>query len=176
MSLRTLDIATIAIFSALWTVLNLTVGPLGFTIFRLPVFCDLSVYLTLLLATWASGRRGVPSMVGLIGALIVLALRPASTQMFGFLASAVLFDALMTICNHEVRLKPLNVAVSLIATAASAYFAGVVIGVVFMGGSLEWAFTIWGVWHLIGGLIGLAVALLVIGFLEKAGVRGFGSV
>ena len=106
-----MDIATIAIFSALWAVLNLTVGPLGFTIFRLPIFCDLSVYLTLLLATWAS-VEGVPSMVGLVGALIVLALRPTSTHMFGFLASAVLFDALMTLCNHEVRLKPLNVAES----------------------------------------------------------------
>ena len=125
-----MDIATIAIFSALWAVLNLTVGPLGFTIFRLPIFCDLSVYLTLLLATWASGRRCVPSMVGLVGALIVLALRPASTHMFGFLASAVLFDA----------------------------------------------FIVWGMWHLVGELIGLAVALLVIGFLEKAGVKGPRSV
>ena len=45
-----------------------------------------------------------------------------------------------------------------------------------MGRSLEWAFIVWGMWHLVGGLIGLAVALLVIGFLEKAGVKGPRSV
>lgn len=64
MGLKTVDIATIVVFSAIWAVLNLTVGPLGFTLFRLPIFCDFAVYFTLLLATWTSGRAGVPSAVG----------------------------------------------------------------------------------------------------------------
>lgn len=166
------DIAIIAVFSAMWTVLNLTVGPLGFTLFQLPIFCDFSVYFTLLLATWASGKIGTPSAVGVVGALIVLALRPSSTQMIGFLASAFLFDALMTLCKHEIRFKPYSIAIASIATIVSAYFAGVVIGTVFMSKTLEWALTFWGVWHLIGGVIGLVIALPVLGILERAGLKG----
>ncbi|MEM1589535.1 MAG: hypothetical protein QXZ68_03880 [Candidatus Bathyarchaeia archaeon] len=176
MKLKPVDIATIAIFSALWAVLNLTVGPLGFTLFQLPIFCDFAVYFTLLLATWASGKALVPSAVGLIGALIVLAMRPASTQMIGFLASAILFDVLMTLCRHEIRFKPYNMTVASTATLISAYFAGVVIGAVFMGRSLEWALTFWGVWHLIGGVLSLIIAIPVIGVLEKAKVKGVKSV
>ena len=81
MHFKPLDIAIIAVFSAMWAVLNLTVGQVGFTLFQLPIFCDFSVYFTLLLATWASGKMGIPSAVGIIGAIIVLAMRPASTQM-----------------------------------------------------------------------------------------------
>lgn len=176
MPFKPVDIALIAVFAAMWVVLNLTVGPLGFALFRLPIFCDFSVYFTLLLATWASGKIGAPSAVGAMGALIVLAARPGSTQMIGFLMSAFLFDALMTLCRHEIHIKPYNIATAALATAASAYFAGVVIGTVFMGGSLEWALTFWGVWHLIGGIIGLIVAIPVIGILERAHVKGMKSV
>lgn len=172
MGLKTVDIATIVVFSAIWAVLNLTVGPLGFTLFRLPIFCDFAVYFTLLLATWTSGRAGVPSAVGLVGALIVLAVRPGSTQMIGFLASAILFDVLMSLCKHKIVFRPYNITVAAIATMISAYFAGVVIGTVFMSRSLEWALTFWGVWHLIGGVISLIVAVPVVGVLERAKVKG----
>ena len=172
MRFKPLDIAIIAVFSAMWVVLNLTVGPVGFTLFQLPIFCDFSVYFTLLLATWASGKTGIPSAVGIIGAIIVLAMRPASTQMIGFLASAILFDGLMAFCKHEIGLKPYSMAVATLSTMISAYFAGVVIGTVFMGKSLEWALTFWGPWHLVGGVIGLVVAIPVIGALERAKVKG----
>ncbi|MBS7615680.1 hypothetical protein KEJ45_00560 [Candidatus Bathyarchaeota archaeon] len=168
MHFKPLDIASIAIFSAIWAVLNLTLGRLGFTLFQLPIFCDLSVYLSLLLATWVSGKTGTPSAVGVIGAMIVLTIQPSSTQMIGFLTSAIIFDALMIFCKHRISIKPYNMAVATIATMISAYFAGVVIGTVFMGRSLEWALTFWGVWHLIGGIIGLIIAIPVIGALEKA--------
>jgi len=175
MPFKPVDIATIAIFSAMWAILNITVGPLGFRLFHLPIFCDFSVYFTLLLATWASGKTGIPSVVGAIGAIIVLAMNPASTQIIGFLASAILFDALMTLCKHEIKLKPYNIAVATAATIISAYFAGVIIGTVFMGRSLDWVLTFWGVWHLIGGVISLIIALPVIGALERANVRGVKS-
>lgn len=175
MPLKPVDIAITAVFSAMWAILNITVGPLGFTLFRLPIFCDFSVYFTLLLVTWASGKTGIPSMIGVIGSIIVLAIRPASTQMIGFLASAILFDFLMTICKHKISFKPYNMAVATIATIISAYFAGVVIGTVFMGRSLDWSLTFWGVWHAIGGIISLIIALPVIGALERAKVKGIKS-
>lgn len=63
-----------------------------------------------------------------------------------------------------------------IATMISAYFAGVIIGAIFMGRSLEWALTFWGVWHLIGGIISLIIFIPLVGVLEKAKVREIKSV
>ncbi|MBS7647856.1 MAG: hypothetical protein QXK93_01285 [Candidatus Bathyarchaeia archaeon] len=173
---KPVDIAIIAVFAAMWAVLNLTIGPLGFTLFQLPIFCDFSVYFTLLLAVWVSGRIGTSSAIGVIGALIVLAIRPSATQMIGFMASAILFDVLMTLCKHEIRLKPYNMAIACAATIISAYFAGIIIGTIFMKMSLEWALTFWGIWHLIGGAIGFMVAVPVIVSLERTGVRGIKGV
>jgi|YelNatPaOPRAMG01_1025707.scaffolds.fasta_scaffold02171_10 hypothetical protein len=178
MHFKPVDIATIAIFSAMWAILNLTVGPLGFTLFGLPILCDFSVYFTLLLATWVSGKMGTPSAVGVIGAIIVLAMRPASTQMIGFLVSAFIFDALMALCRHKILFKPYNIGIASIATVMSAYVAGVIIGTIFMNPPrpLEWALTFWGVWHLVGGIIALLVALPAIGTLERVGVKVIKSV
>jgi len=174
MYFKPVDIAVIAIFSAMWAILNLTVGPLGFTLFGLPILCDFSVYFTLMLATWVSGKMGTPSAVGVIGAMIVLAMRPASTQMIGFLVSAFIFDALMVLCKHKICFKPYNIGIASIATVVSAYVAGVIIGTIFMTPPrpLDWALTFWGVWHLVGGIIALIVALPVIGALERAGAKG----
>ncbi len=172
MHFKPVDIAIISVFSAMWVVLNIILGPIGFRLFQLPIFCDFSVFLTLLLATWASGKMGTASAVGAIGAIIVLAVNPSSTQMIGFLASAVLFDVLMLFNKHKISFKPYSLCVAAFATAISAYIAGVVIGTIFMGRSLEWALTFWGVWHLTGGIISVVIAIPVIGVLERANVKG----
>lgn len=171
MHFKPVDIAIISVFSAMWVVLNLTLGQVGFRLFQLPIFCDFSVFLTLLLTTWASGKMGTASAVGAIGAMIVLAVNPSSTQMISFLASAILFDVLMLLNKHKISLKPYSMGVAAFATTISAYIAGVVIGTNFMGRSLEWALTFWGVWHLTGGIISIAIATPLIGVLEKANVK-----
>ncbi|MGQ9539112.1 MAG: hypothetical protein ACUVTE_05995 [Candidatus Bathycorpusculaceae bacterium] len=114
---------------------------------------------------------GTASAVGAIGATIVLTVNPSSTQMIGFLASAILFDVLMLPNKHKINLKPYSMGVAAFATAISAYIAGVVIGTIFMGRSLEWAMTFWGVWHLAGGIISIAIAIPLIGVLERANVK-----
>lgn len=166
-----LDIALISIFCALWTALNLTLGRLGFAWFGLPIFCDFAVFFTLLLLTWATGKFGTASITGIIGSIIVLMLT-ASSHILGFAASAILFDLLMTISHHKINNKIFNLATAALATLTSAYFAGVIIGVLFTPNkTLEWALTFWGGWHLVGGIIGAAVTLPIIGVLEKANVR-----
>jgi cobalt/nickel transport protein len=169
------DVALVGVFCALWVVLNLYVGPLGFQLWRLPILCDFSVFFTLLLTTWATGRFGTASMVGIIGAIIVLMLR-SSPHMIGFALSAILFDALMFASKHEINPKPKHLATTIFATTTSAYLAGVIIGIFFSNKTLEWAtiewaLTFWGVLHLLGGILGLAITLPVIGALEKANVR-----
>jgi len=171
----TVDIALIGVFCALWATLNLTLGPLGFAWFGLPIFCDFAVFFTLLLATWATGMFGTATVVGIIGSLVVFLIR-ASPHIIGFAVSAMFFDVLMLASHHKIDGKSYNMIIASLATALSAYFAGVVIGTFFTNNPLNqttlgWALTIWGGWHLIGGIISLAITLPIIGILEKANVR-----
>jgi len=171
----TVDIALAGVFSALWATLSLTLGRLSFVWFRLPILCDFAAFLTLLLVTWATGKFGIASLVGILGSLIVLLFNP-SPHMIGFAASSVLFDVLMLANRHRLNTEIRNMAIAALMTAISAYFAGLVIGVFFMGKpldgtTLQWALTVWGVWHLVGGVIGIVTALPIIAILEKAHVR-----
>ncbi len=172
---KAVDIALISVFCALWATLNLTLGPLGFAWLMLPIFCDFAVFFTLLLAVWATEKFGAASLVGIIGSIIILLIR-ASPHIIGFASSAILFDVLMSANHHKLNAKAYNIAIAALVTAASAYFAGVVIGVFFMNKPLdwktfEWALTFWGGWHLIGGIMSITITLPIIGILEKANVR-----
>jgi hypothetical protein len=173
--LISVDIVLVSVFSALLVILNLTLGPLGFAWFGLPIFCDFSVYFTLLLATWITGRFGVASTVGIIGSIIIYLLR-ASPYIMVFAASAILFDILMLANHHRLDRKAHSVFIAAFATVLSAYFAGIIIGDLFSNMALDqatliWALTIWGELNLIGGIISIVIALPIIGVLEKAGVR-----
>ncbi|MGQ9624679.1 MAG: hypothetical protein ACUVT9_04840 [Candidatus Bathycorpusculaceae bacterium] len=166
----TVDVALIGVLSALWATLNMTIGRLGFTWFNLPIFCDFAVFFTLLLTVWIIGKFGAASIVGVIGSIIYMLILP-STHIIGFTISSVLFDVLMFASTHRINLKIRDMTIAALATAISAYFAGVVIGTIFMGRPMEWALTFWGGWHLVGGLIGAIIALPTIGVLERANVR-----
>lgn len=168
----TKDLAAIILFCPLYALLNLYFGPIGFALLQLPIFCDISVFLPLLLATWLTNKFGSTSLVGVIGSLIVLSARPGSTQMLGFAVAAILFDVFMTVNRHKISLNTYSIVTTTIMTAVSAYLAGVIIGAIIMGRSLYWALTFWGPWHLVGGIMGLAIAFPVIGALEKANVKG----
>jgi len=118
-----LDLALVSVFCALWVTLNLTLGPLGFSLFKLPIFCDFSVFFTLLLVTWATGKFGTASLVSIIGSIIVLMLRP-SFHIIGFAASGILFDLILLVSRHKIYLKAKHMAIAGLATIVSAYFAG----------------------------------------------------
>lgn len=171
----TVDIALIGVFSALWATLNLTIGKMGFAWTRLPIFCDFSVFFTLLLTVWIVGKFGAASVVGVIGAIIVSFPAP-SAHLIGLAASSVLFDALMLGNKHKIRLKIRDMAVAVLVTAASAFFAGITIGIFFTGNqineaTMQSALTFWGWWHLVGGIMSAIITLPIIGALEKANVR-----
>lgn len=171
----TVDIALVSVFCALWVVLNLTLGPLGFSLFSLPIFCDLAVFLTLLLVIWATEKFGAAILVGIIGSIIILMIR-SSPHIIGFTVSTIMFDMLMLVNKHKIQLKAYNIITTALATIVSAYFAGVIIGIFFSNKPLtmetmQWASTFWGGWHLIGGIIGIVVAFPIIGVLEKANVK-----
>ena len=175
MKFESVDIALTGVFCALWATLNLILGPLSFRLFNLPILCDFAVFFSLLLVTWTTGKFGTASAVGIIGSVIVLIFNP-SPHIMAFAASAILFDMLMIANHHKLQLKTYNMAIAASATTLSAYFAGVLIGMFFMGRlinetTLEWTLTFWGVWHLIGGIIAIVITLPILGILERAHVR-----
>lgn len=173
--LGTRDVTFIGVFTALWIVLQLTIGPLGFTLFRLPILCDVAAYLTLLLAVWILGKFGGASLVGIIGSVAILFLRPGAFHILGFAASAVLFDVLCLTIHHRASTRLVNIIALTVVTVVSAYSAGAIIGSLFMTQlpywSLNWALTYWGGLHAAGGLLSVVITLPVIAALERAHVR-----
>ena len=173
--LGTPDLILTGILSALWIILQLTIGPLGFALFQLPIFCDVAAYSTLLLAVWIFGKFGGASLVGVIGSMVTLFLRPGAFQILAFAASAVLFDVLCLAIRHKAFTRPVNIVAVSAITIISAYFAGAVTGSVFMttlpNWSLNWALTYWAGLHVAGGILSLLITLPVVGALERANVR-----
>ncbi len=166
----TVDTAFIAVFSALYIVMNLTLGPLSFQLLGLPILHDFGIFFTLLLVAWITGRLGISIAVAFIGSAIAILLG-APPLIIGFAASAILFDFLLIANHHKIRNSIRGLIVPAMATIVSAYIAGVIIGVLFMSNGIQWALTIWGGWHLIGGVLTIAITLPMIAALEKANIR-----
>ena len=167
---KTVDIAFVAVFSALWIVLNLTLGTLSFQLLGLPILHDFGAFFTLLLVAWLTGRFGTSLMVGIIGSIIAILLG-GPPIILGFAAAAVIFDLLLTVNHHKIHASAKDLVAAASITVVSAYFAGAIIGALFMGNGIQWALTVWGGWHLIGGVLTVAVTLPIIVGLEKANVR-----
>jgi hypothetical protein len=169
--LSTVDIALMAVFCALFAVLNLTLGPLSFQLLQLPVLHDFAAFFPLLIIAWAVGRFGASSFVGIIGSIIAI-FWGGPPLIICFAASAVIFDLLMSANRHAVRISIFSFTVVAISTMLSAYLAGVFIGIFFTPNqTLLWAITFWGGWHLVGGIVTLVITFPVILALENAGVR-----
>ena len=172
---ETRDLAGIAIFAALWGVLNVTVSPAFFQIFHLPFACDLIGFSSLILALWWSRKIGVATFVGLIALIINLIVRPTALQFFGFFAASILFDVLsfMSGYNRLFEKRFLGSAMLFIISVLSATFAGLVIASFFMvpqaltqwGGVLGWAGL-----HAVGGIIGGILGITLMNALSTRGL------
>jgi hypothetical protein len=168
---RTVDVVLTGVFCGLWTALNLTLGPLSFSLLGLPILHDFGVFFTLLLVVWVTGRFGTSSLAGAIGSILAILLG-GPFLIVCFAASAFIFDVLMFLDHHEINVGAYSLFTAAIATILSAYVAGVLIGVFFTSNqTLQWALTVWGGWHLIGGVLTVAVTFPIIMALEKANVR-----
>lgn len=168
--LTTKDIALTGIFCAIWVILNLTLGPLSFMLTGLPIIHDFGVFFTLLLVAWITGRFGTSSMTGIIGSTLTM-LISGMTLMIGFLPAAIIFDLVLIANHHKIGPSVYSLTITAIATLLSAYVAGVVIGLFFMGMGLQLALVFWGVWHAIGGVLAVVITFPVIALLEKSNVR-----
>jgi hypothetical protein len=164
------NIALIGIFSALWVALNITVAPLGFRLLGLPVTHSVIIFFTLLLVAWATGQYGAASSVGIIGSAIVL-LAGGPLPVIGFAVASLVFDLILVANHHRIDLKPANLTIAVLATFVCSYFAGVVNGIFILNQAPIFAMTVWGSWSVVGGVIGVVVALPIIEVLERAQVK-----
>jgi hypothetical protein len=161
------NIALISIFSALWVVLNLTIAPISFRLTGLPVIHSVVIFFILLLVTWATNQYGAASLVGIIGSVIVL-LAGGPLPVLGFILAAITFDLIFLVNHHRFSFKPVNVGIAILATIVAAFSASIVNFVLV---SPAFALTVWAGLVIIGGIIGIIIALPIIGILEKAQVK-----
>jgi len=164
------NIALISIFSALWVVLNLTVAPLSFALFHLPVIHSLIIFFMLFLVTWATNQYGAASTVGVIGSVIVV-LAGGPLPVLGFIPAALLFDLLLLVNHHKINLKPLNIAVGILASVVCAFLAALVNGFLILSLAPIFTLTIWAGWNVLGGVVGAVIVLPIIAALERAQVK-----
>jgi hypothetical protein len=166
----TVNIVLISIFSALWIALNLTVAPISFRLTGLPIIHSVIIFFILLLVTWATSQFGAASFVGIIGSAIAL-LAGGPLPILGFVPASIVFDLLFLVNHHKVNLKPINVAIAVLISIVCAYVAAVANGFFILNFAPVFTLTIWAGLYVLGGIIGVILALPLIGALERAQVK-----
>ena len=169
---ETRDISGIAIFAALWGILNVTLSPAFFKLFHLPFLCDLIGFASITLAVWWVRKLGTATLVGVIATIMNFMLRPTAMHFIGFTAASVVFDVLAFIPGYE-RLFKQRILGLIIISVISAAVAGLIIGSFLMaptalqrwGGVLGWAGL-----HAIGGIIGGIVGVSLMNALVIRGI------
>ena len=172
---NTRDIAAVALFSALWGVLNSIFSPIVFNMFGLPILCDMIGFAVLSLTVWWVRKLGAATLVGLIATAINFTFNPAGTFFLGFTASSIIFDLLAWVARYDTCFKKSSLtAVSLLSISVfSAAVAGFIIGIYFMtapalanwGGVLGWAGL-----HAVGGIIGGFIGISLLAGLVARGL------
>jgi hypothetical protein len=160
------DAAVIAVSAAFWSVLNATFAPLFWQATRLPIFCDLLAAISLILAAWWVRKLGAATLVGLLATVLNFILRSGALYFLGFTAASAVFDALTRAIGYE-RCFSGGAGPALLATAgtASTWVAGLIIGALFMGGSVPLAW--FSALHAAGGLIGSLLGVALVKALER---------
>jgi len=168
------DVAAIALCAALWGVLNSLLSPIFFQLFQLPFLCDMLGFSSLILVVWWTRKFGAATMVGSIATVVNFVLRPDAFFFLGFTAASFVFDVLTRIIGYRNCFERIALGfISLVlASIASAFVAGSIIGLFFTSGPAlaRWGVLGWAALHAVGGLIGgligapLVAALVARGF------------
>jgi len=174
------DIAAIALFAALWAVLNSLFSPIFFRIFGLPFLCDLIGFTALTISVWWTKKLGAITMVGIIATIINFILNPGAVHFLGFTAASVVFDALARFVGYQNSFRSsICTMISMTAISTlSATVAGLIIGTFFMaapalskwGGVMGWAI-LHGVGGVIGGIIGANLVIALSSRIAPTGVK-----
>jgi len=170
------EVAAIALFSALWGVLNSIFAPIVFRMFGLPILCDMVGFATLTLTVWWIRKFGAATAVGIIATVINFVFNPYGVHFLGFTAASIVFDITAKLVGYDRGFKnSLLTTISMLSVSVlSAAVAGLIIGTFFMaapalarwGGILGWAGL-----HAVGGVIGGFIGIALVTGLAARGVR-----
>lgn len=173
------EVAAIALFSALWGVLNSIFAPIVFRMFGLPILCDLIGFATLTLALWWIRKFGVATVVGLIATVINFVFNPYGVHFLGFTVASIVFDVTTKLVGYDRSFKnSLFTTVSMLfVSVLSATVAGLIIGTFFLtapvltqwGGVMGWAGL-----HAVGGVVGGFIGITLVTGLASRGVQRMG--
>ncbi|MGQ9479666.1 MAG: hypothetical protein ACUVQ0_06635 [Thermoproteota archaeon] len=149
------DVVSIALFAALWGILNAYISPLFFQATKLPFFCDIAGFISLILAVWWTRRPGVATSVGIVATILNFLLRPGALHFLGFTVASIVFDVLMKAFGYDNCFKKrlLGSILVIVASVIPAGVAGLIIGKFFMNMPPEGVLG-WMLLHMLGGLIG----------------------
>jgi hypothetical protein len=169
-------VAAIAIFAALWGVLNSIFAPVVFSMTGLPILCDMIGFAVLTLTVWWTRKFGAATVVGLIATVVNFIFNPAGVHFLGFAVASMVFDITARLIGYDRCFKkPLFVTVSMLPVSVlSAAAAGLIIGTFFMaipalakwGGVIGWAGL-----HAVGGVMGGFIGIALITGLAARGVQ-----
>ena len=176
----TRDLAGITIFAALWGVLNATISPVFFQMFRLPFLCDVIGFAALILTVWWVRKLGAATFVGIIATIVNFMFRPDATQFLGFTAASMLFDLITSFTGHKhLFKKKLTSSITLFGLSVlSAAVAGLIIAAFFMDPVIlgRWGgLLVWSGLHAVGGVIGGAVGVILTNALAVRGIAAKGT-
>jgi hypothetical protein len=83
----------------------------------------------------------------------------------------LIFDLVLLANHHRINIRPISIAVVVLASIACAFVAAVVNGILILNLALTFTLTVWGGWNVLGGIIGAAITLPIVAILEKANVK-----
>lgn len=162
----TTRVAAIALFSALWSVLNSIFAPIVFRIFGLPILCDMVGFATLILTVWLARKLGAATVVGAIATVVNFLFYPSGFHFLGFTAASIVFDMTAKLTGYDgcFKKRSFTIVSMMFLSVLSAAVACLIIGTFFMaapalanwGGILGWA-GLHAVGGAVGGLVGVAL-------------------
>ncbi len=169
----TRDLAAMSLSSSLWAVINWLVSPIFWSVTRLPILCDMLGVSALIITAWWVRKPGSVVFVGLVATLLNFVLRPGANQFLGFTAASLFFDIILSLLNYGKTVEGgmrSNVTLAVISSTAT-FLAGYIIGNLFlapqvMNNVYGNVFFFAGV-HMIGGLLGAIIGIVLIRSLES---------
>jgi hypothetical protein len=169
--MRSLHIAYIAIFAALWAVLNRTVATLFFAVFHSPVMCDILAITCITIPIWLNKQFGTGIAVAIVAYILNMLLMP-SIFLVAWIATGVILDVGTRAAGYHITFSKnwISYAILMPLFVIGAAVGGFLIGLTMfteLSGILMWTG-----YHALGGFIG---GLFSIGIWKALEARGIGK-
>jgi hypothetical protein len=170
------ELASTALFSSLWGVLNGVFSPIVFRMFGLPVLCDMIGFAVLGLTFWWVRKFGAVIVVGVVATIVNFLLNPGGVFFLGFTAASFSYDliASLVVGNRMFERRSVT-AISLVSISVlSATVAGLIIGNYFMTAQalVAWGgVSGWAALHALGGLVGGLIGVSILAGLSTRNIQ-----